>query len=360
MISYWGHYNALKGRSMRYNKFGRTDIKVSNICLGTMTWGQQNSQSQAWEQLDYAVEQGINFIDTAEMYPVPRDEETSGRTEEYIGQWLAERGGRDKVILATKIVGRSPHGWFRNNASSTRLNREQITEAVDKSLGRLKTDYIDLYQIHRQAPDIPIEETLSALTDLVRQGKIRYIGCSTHPAWAVMEAILRAELKGYVRFSVEQPPYNLLDRRIENELLPMAEKYGLGIITWSPLAMGVLVGVYAEEEEYPPDSRAALRGGFYADRVTKKGIQVGNKFVKLAQDAGMSAAQLGILWCKDQPGITAPLIGPEKMEHLVDLLPVLDMTLSDELREACDNLVPPGSAVANFHNTSDWLKGQIL
>jgi len=149
---------------------------------------------------------------------------------------------------------------------------------------------------------VHIEETLSALTDLVRQGKVRYVGCSTFPAWAVMEAILLSEMKGYVRFATEQSPYNLLDRRIENELIPMAQKYGLGIITWSPLAMGVLAGQYTKEDEYPEDSRAALRGGFYADRVTKRGIEIGNQFAKLAKEAGLTSAQLGVLRHGNDPG----------------------------------------------------------
>jgi len=345
---------------MEYRNLGRTGVKVSPLCFGTDCFADPVPEKESAQLLDAAVDAGINLIDTGDSY-------ADGEGEKVIGRTLKASGKRHQVLLATKC----DHGQRRpgltldefvpelavNTSGATRLN---IIKAVERSLKRFQTDYIDLYQIHRQDTEVHIDETLAALTDLVQAGKIRYIGCSTHPAWAVMEAVLRAEMKGYVRYSVEQPPYNLLDRRIENELLPMAEKYGLGVITWSPLAMGVLVGVYAEEENYPPDSRAALRGGFYADRVTKKGIQVGNKFVKLAQDAGMSPAQLGILWCKDQPGITAPLIGPEKMEHLEDLLPVLEMTLSDELREACDNLVPPGSSVANFHNTSDWMKGQIL
>ena len=345
---------------MEYRNLGRTGVKVSPLCLGTDCFADPIPEKDAARILDAAVDAGINLIDTGDSY-------AEGEGEKIIGRTLKASGKRNSVLLATKC----DHGQRRpgltldefvpelgpNMNGPSRLN---IIRAVEESLCRFQTDYIDLYQIHRQDLEVNIEETLGVLTDLVRAGKIRYVGCSTFPAWAVMEAILLSELKGYVRFSVEQPPYNLLDRRIENELLPMAEKYGLGVITWSPLAMGVLVGVYAKEEEYPPDSRAALRGGFYADRVTKKGIQVGNAFVKLAIDAGMTPAQLGILWCKDQPGVTAPLIGPETVEHLEDLLPVLDMTLSDSLREACDNLVPPGSAVANFHNTAGWFKGQIL
>jgi aryl-alcohol dehydrogenase-like predicted oxidoreductase len=163
-----------------------------------------------------------------------------------------------------------------------------------------------------------------------------------------------------VRFVSEESPYNLLDRRIENELIPMAQRLGLGLITWAPMAMGVLAGRYTKESDYPKGSRAALRGGFYADRVTKRGIEVGREFVKLAEEAGINGAQLSILWCKDQPGITAPLVGPRTVKHLEDVLPVLEMKLSDDLRAACDALVSPGSAVADFHNTADWMKATVL
>ena len=228
------------------------------------------------------------------------------------------------------------------------------------SLRRLQTDYIDLYQVHRPSPDIPIDEILGALNDLVRQGKVRYIGCSTHPAWAVMEAIMMSELKGYARYVSEQPPYNLLDRRIENELIPMCQAHGVGLITWAPMAMGVLAGRYQSAQKHPDGSRAGLRGGFYADRVTQRGVELAQDFARLAGEADLSPAQLAILWVKDQPGIAAPLIGPRTLVHLENLLPVGDMKLAESLRAACDDLVPPGSAVANFHNTADWMKMQIV
>jgi aryl-alcohol dehydrogenase-like predicted oxidoreductase len=171
-----------------------------------------------------------------------------------------------------------------------------------------------------------------------------------------MKAVMLSEMRNYARFVSEESPYNLLDRRIENELIPMAQENGLGIITWAPLAHGMLTGVYSKVGEYPSGSRAAARGSFYADRVSAKGIEVGNKFVKVAREAGISPAQLGVLWCKDQPGVTAPLIGPGKVKHLEDLIPVMEMTLDDSLRKACDDLVPPGTAVANFLNTSGWMK----
>lgn len=345
---------------MEYRILGRTGVKVSPLCFGTDCFADPVPEKESAAMLNRAIEAGINLIDTGDSY-------AEGEGERIIGRALKESGMRHSVLLATKC----DHGQRRpgltldefvpdlgaNQSGPTRLN---MMRAVERSLERFQTDYIDLYQIHRQDLTVNIEETLSALTDMVRQGKIRYVGCSTHPAWAVAEAILLSEMKGYVRYVCEQPPYNLLDRRIENELIPLAQRYDLGIITWSPLAMGILVGVYDKADLYPEGSRAALRGGFYADRVTQKGIEVGREFVKLAQEAGLSPAQLGILWCKDQPGVTAPLIGPETMEHLEDLIPVLGMTLSDELREACDNLVPPGSAVANFHNTAGWLKAQII
>jgi aryl-alcohol dehydrogenase-like predicted oxidoreductase len=227
-------------------------------------------------------------------------------------------------------------------------------------LRRLQTDHIDLYQLHRPSFDIPMDETLGALTDLVRQGKVRYIGSSTAPAWKVMEGLMVSELKGYVRFVSEQPPYNLLDRRIENELVPMCQAHGLGILPWSPLAMGMLAGRYSDPKNYPSGSRASLRGGIYAERITTRGIEVGNKFVELAKARGISAAQLALLWVKDQPGVTAPLMGPRTLEQLEHFLPVMDMALDKETRRACDQLVPPGSVVASFHNSAPWMKMRLV
>jgi len=195
---------------------------------------------------------------------------------------------------------------------------------------------------------------------LVRQGKVRYIGSSTAPAWKVMEGVLVSELKGYARFVSEQPPYNLLDRRIENELVPMCQAYNLGILPWSPMAMGILAGRYSDAKALPPDSRAKLRGGIYAERVTTAGIEVGKKFVRLARNHALKPAQLAVLWVKDQPGITAPLIGPRTLGQLEEFLPVLEMKLESSLRSACDKLVPPGSVVANFHNSAPWMKMKLV
>jgi aryl-alcohol dehydrogenase-like predicted oxidoreductase len=277
-----------------------------------------------------------------------------GESERIIGQALKVNGRRHQTIVATKVhypVGPGPND--RGNS------RRHIIQACEDSLRRLGTDYIDLYQTHRPDFGIPLDETLGALTDLVRQGKVRYIGSSTAPAWHVMEALMVSQLRGLARFVTEQPPYNLLDRRIENELVPMCQRHGLGIIPWSPLAMGLLAGRYADAGNPPPGSRAARRGGIYAERVTPRAIEVGNRFVALARGHGIDPAQLAILWIKDQPGITAPIIGPRTVTQLENLLPVLGMSLSDELRAACDALVPPGSAAANFHNSAPWMKMRL-
>jgi aryl-alcohol dehydrogenase-like predicted oxidoreductase len=174
-----------------------------------------------------------------------------------------------------------------------------------------------------------------------------------------MESLMVSEANGFARFVSEQPPYNLLDRRIENELIPLCQTYGLGILAWSPLAMGLLAGRYQEDSVIPADSRATLRGGIYAQRITDRAIQVGTKFVQLAQSLGFSAAQLAIVWVKDQPGITAPLIGPRNLEQLEHLLPVLEIKLDQKLQAACDELVSPGTAVADFHNSSGWMKMRV-
>jgi 1-deoxyxylulose-5-phosphate synthase len=332
---------------MEYRSLGRTGVKISSLCLGTDNFGNPTTESESTAIINRALDASINLIDTSNSY-------ANGESERIIGRALEQNGRRQQVLIATKA--HYPVGPGPNERGNSRLH---LISACDQSLRRLKTDYIDLYQLHRPSFDIPIDETLAALTDLVRQGKVRYIGSSTAPAWKVVEALMVSEMKGYARFISEQPPYNLLDRRIENELVPLSQAYGLGLLPWSPLAMGLLAGRYSEGSVYPADSRASLRGGIYADRITARAILVGNKFVRLAQSVGMSPAQLAVLWAKDQPGITAPLIGPRTLEQLEHLLPVLQMNLDEALRAACDELVPQGSAVANFHNSAGWMRMQI-
>ena len=333
---------------MEYRTLGRSGVKIAPLALGTDNFANPTSKEESIKIINRALEAGINLIDTSNVY-------AGGKSERIIGEALAENGRRHQVLIATKA--HYPVGPGPNDRGNSRLH---LMKACEDSLSRLKTDYIDLYQLHRPCFDIPIDETLGALTDLVRQGKVRYIGSSTAPAWKVIEGILVSELKGYARFVSEQPPYNLLDRRIENELIPMCQAYNLGILPWSPMAMGILAGRYSDAKALPPDSRAKLRGGIYAERVTAAGIEVGKKFVQLAKDYGLQPAQLAVLWVKDQPGITAPLIGPRTLEQLEEFLPVLEMKLESSLRSACDKLVPPGSVVANFHNSAPWMKMKLV
>lgn len=332
---------------MEYRNLGRTGVKVAPLALGTDNILNPTPADEAERILLRAIEAGINLIDTSNSY-------SQGSSEEVIGQVLARHGLRDQVVLATKA--HYPTGPGPNDRGNSRYH---LIKACEDSLRRLRTDHIDLYQLHRPVFEMPIDESLSALTDLVRQGKIRYIGSSTAPAWKVMEGILTSELKGYVRFVSEQPPYNLLDRRIENELVPLAQAHQLALISWSPMAMGMLAGRYSPNQPRPQDSRAALRGGIYAERVSQRAIEVANQFVELARQSGHDPAQLAVLWVKDQPGLTAPILGPRTLEQLEHLLPVAQMKLSDDLRAACDALVPPGSAVANFHNSAPWMKMRV-
>jgi 1-deoxyxylulose-5-phosphate synthase len=327
---------------MEYKTLGRTGVKISPLVLGTDNFANPTSESECIAIINKALDSGINLIDTSNSY-------AKGESERIIGRALKENGRRDEILIATKA--HYPVGPGPNDQGNSRLH---LIKACEDSLKRLQTDHIDLYQVHRPDFNIPQEETLSALNDLVRQGKVRYIGSSTAPAWKVMEGLMICELKGYVKFATEQPPYNLLDRRIENELIPMCQSQGLGLITWSPLAMGMLTGRYQTINKLPDDSRATLRGGIYAERVTAKAIEIGLKFVKLAEKMGLSPAQTALLWVKDQPGITAPIIGPRTLDQLLHFIPVLEMNATTDILKACDDIVPPGTSVANFHNTSGW------
>ena len=332
---------------MEYRSLGRTGVKVSPLCLGTMNFGGPTPKDESIHIIHAAIDCGINFIDTANTY-------NAGETERVVGKALRPGNRRDQVVLATKCF--FPMGDGPNDRGASRYH---VLKACEDSLRRLDTDHIDLYQLHRPDFEIPIDETLSALTALVHQGKVRYIGCSTYPAWKVMEALLVSEHKGYARYVTEQPPYNLLDRRIENELVPLALNYSLGLIPWSPLAMGMLAGRYPVDGSFPEGSRAARMGSFYAERINRRGLEIGASVAQMAAERGLTAAQLAILWVKDQPGITAPIIGPRTMQHLEHMLPLLEMRLSDEDRPLFDRLNPPGSAVSDFHNTSGWMKMRL-
>lgn len=333
---------------MEYRKLGRSGVLVSPLCLGTMNFGGTTNAEDSFAIMQKAVESGINFFDTANVY-------NKGESERITGKFLRENNLRDQVFLATKVYGRV--GDLPNEGGSTRYH---IIKACEDSLQRLQTDHIDLYQLHRPPLTHPQDETLRAFDDLVRTGKVRYLGCSTHPAWMVMEALSISERYGLNRYISEQPPYNLLDRRIENELIPLCQKYDLAIIPWSPLAMGVLAGRYTQAGSYPDGSRAQSWDETMSQaRITQPGIEAGEAVSKMAQERGLTASQLSLLWVKDQPGITAPIIGPRTLAHLEDALGIIDQRLNDADRPLFDKLVHPGTAVADFHNSNDWMKARI-
>lgn len=328
---------------MHTRPFGRTGLRVSPLALGTDNFLNPTPEPEAQAMLEMALDAGINLIDTSNSYK-------KGEAERIIGQTLKRLKRRDQAIIATKVY--YPTGSGANDFGNS---RKHILKACEDSLRRLETDYIDLYQLHR-LDETPPEETLSALHDLVQRGWVRYIGCSTAPAWRIVEMLQLAQTHGWKRLVSEQPPYNLLDRRIENELVPMCQKYGLALLPWSPMGMGMLAGRYAGQST---NSRAELRGGIYAERVTPKAVEVGNRFAALARQHGYDPALLALLWVKDQPCVTAPIIGPRTLEQLEQMLPALEQSFPKELLPMCDALVPAGSAAANFLNSSGWSKQRL-
>lgn len=332
---------------MDYRTLGRTGVQVSPLCLGAMNFPEPSGESQSLKIINRALDGGINFIDTANVY-------NRGESEKIVGRALKENGRRSEVVLATKVYGKMGDGPNESGAS-----RFHIIQSCEDSLRRLQTDHIDLYQLHRPGLGIPQDETLRAFDDLIRAGKVRYVGCSTHPAWFTMEALAISEKLGLNRYISEQPPYNLLDRRIENELVPLADKYGLGLLPWSPLAGGILAGRYDNVQTFPDGSRAA-RAEWFSKRVTQAGIDVAVKVGEMAKERGLTTAQLALLWVKDQPGVTSPIIGPRTLAHLDDALGIMDKNLEEADRPLFDALVHPGNAVADFHNSNDWMKARII
>jgi aryl-alcohol dehydrogenase-like predicted oxidoreductase len=332
---------------METRSLGRTGVMVSSLCLGAMNFGGPTNEEDAFAILRRAIEGGINFIDTANVY-------NAGESERIVGKFLQETGLRDQIVLATKVFGRVGDG--ANDAGGSRYH---IIKACEDSLRRLQTDHIDLYQQHRPSLTIPQDESLRAYDDLVKAGKVRYIGSSTFPAWMVMEALAISEKCNLVRFVSEQPPYNLVDRRVENELIPLCQKYGLAVLPWSPLAGGILAGRYSSREQYPEGSRATRSGSFFTERISQAALDVAHKLGELAQDRGMTPSQLALLWLKDQPGVTAPIIGPRTLAHLEDALPLLEKNLDESDRPLFDEIVHPGNTVADFHNSNPWMKTRI-
>jgi aryl-alcohol dehydrogenase-like predicted oxidoreductase len=328
---------------MEYRRLGRSGLQISVLALGTMNFGKSTEKGEAFRIIDTAIDAGINLLDCADVY-------AAGESERILGEALKRNGKRDKVLLTSKVFNRTGPG--PNDLGNS---RHHILESCDKSLQRLQTDHIDIYFLHRTDFNVPQEESLAALDLLVQQGKARHLACSTHPAWRTVEALLLAEKHHYPKFICEQPPYNLLDRRIENEIIPMCQTYDLGIMSWSPLAHGVLAGRYTDAAHFPEGSRGTLRT-VYRKRITQEGIEIGKTFAQKAKEKGCTAAQLAVAWVLHQPGITSTILGPRTLEQFESLLPAVEIHLDDDLLTFCDQLVPPGGHVANYFNTSRWMK----
>ncbi|MFL4997803.1 MAG: aldo/keto reductase [Microvirga sp.] len=333
---------------MEYRRLGRTDLNVSLLCLGTMTWGQQNTEADGHAQMDYALEQGINFFDTAELYSIPPRPETQGSTERIIGSWFKARGSRDKVILASKVIGRSDSTWYRDDGSKGELSRAQIEEAVNKSLKRLQTDYIDLYQIHwpdrpmpwgsnptifrhQEGQSHPIAETVEIMTDLVKAGKIRHFGLSNESAWGTMTFLKYADAKGQARVQSVQNAYNLLNRTYEVALAEVTMHENVSLLAYSPLAQGYLTGKYLDGAR-PPGARTTLfsRGQRYENPTAEAAIR---KYIALAKEFGLDPAQMALAFVNSRPFLTSNIIGATSMEQLKTDIASIDVTITPELEE---------------------------
>ena len=333
---------------MERRPLGRSGVDVTACCLGTMTWGQQNTEAEGHAQLDRAIDRGVDFIDTAELYSIPPRPETAGSTEAIIGSWLAARGGRDRLVIATKIVGRSPMTWFRANGEGTRITRAQIDEAVEASLRRLQTDYIDLYQLHwpdrglggfgatgfRDYPDdyAPFDDQLGWLADHVAKGNIRWLGVSNETSWGVMRFLEEAETRGLPRLVSIQNAYSVLNRTFETGLAEIAMREDVGLLAYSPLAQGTLTGKYLAGA-LPPGSRRALFDRM--QRYEKPGAEPAVRaFIALARDHGWDPAQLAIRFADTRAFTTATIIGATSMEQLDTALDAFEQPWTDEIEEA--------------------------
>lgn len=319
---------------MQTRSLGRSGLQVPELCLGTMTFGLQTNEQVSCDILDRALDRGLDFLDTADVYPLGGKLEDVGRTEEILGRWMEARGNRDRILLATKCRGRMGPG-----SNDEGLSRQHILRAVDESLRRLRTDWLDLYQTHFFDPNTPIDETLRALDDLVRSGKVRYIGCSNYPAWRLGEALAASERLGVARYESVQPRYNLLYREIETELLPLCAAQGLGVLVYNPLAGGLLAGKYRQGEEPSQGSRFTLgtAAKIYQWRYWQPAqFEAVEALNKLAEERGMNLVSVSIAWVLEQPGISSVIIGASRPDQLDASFAALELKLDDDLREACD------------------------
>lgn len=335
---------------MKTRRLGHTGLQVTELCLGTMTWGEQNSEAEAHAQMDYAVAQGINFFDAAEMYPVPPRAETQGRTEQYIGSWFARSGRRKDIVLATKITGPGDFAYLRGGA---KLDRKSVLAACDSSLKRLQTDTIDLYQVHwperntnyfgklgyaprDDAKATPIEETLSALDELVKAGKVRHIGISNETPWGLAEYLRLHREKNLPRVVSVQNPYNLLNRSYEIGLAEFTHREQIGLLAYSPLAFGVLSGKYLDGAR-PANARITLFKRFtrYTSEQAEAAVRA---YVALARQHGLDPAQMALAYVTSRSFVTSSIIGATTMEQLRANIASADLTLSEEVQQGIEKI----------------------
>jgi len=325
---------------MEYRALGRTGLKVSQLCLGTMMFGGKTDEEESFRIIDHAINEGVNFIDTADVY-------AGNESERIIGKALAGEGKRDNIILATKFNFANPA-----DRNARGLSRRHVINACDASLKRLNTEWIDLYQMHRCSAAIPIDETLRALDDLVKAGKIRYIGGSMFPAWRIVESLWVAKELGLNRLICEQPAYHLLDRTAEREVIPAAQSFGMAIIPWGPLCGGLLSGKYNRDEQ--------VEGARWQDgkdnanrRATDHTWEVLDFLGAMASDKGCSMSQLALAWNMAQPGVTAPIIGPRTFAQVEDNLQAVHVELTEEDLARIDDLVPPKGYVVRYYDEAN-------
>ncbi|MEE2695280.1 MAG: NADP(H)-dependent aldo-keto reductase [Pseudomonadota bacterium] len=337
---------------MKYKNLGNTNIKVSLICLGTMTWGEQNSEKEGFEQMDYALSEGVNFFDTAELYPVPPKKATWGSTESIIGKWLKSRKCRSKIILASKVTGRSGMKWFRNK--ETRLDKEQINKAIDGSLKRLNTDYIDLYQLHwpdrksnffgklgykheDESDFIDIKTQLEVVAENIKVGKIRYLGLSNETPWGLMKFLSVSEKYNLPRVVSVQNPYSLLNRSYEVGMAEISIREQCGLLAYSPLAFGMLTGKY-DSGAKPDGARLTLYGDMFTRYTKPKGLKYSEKFNDLAKKNNLTPTQMALSFVNGRDFLTSNIIGATNLIQLKENIQSFKIELSDDLQEEIENI----------------------
>jgi aryl-alcohol dehydrogenase-like predicted oxidoreductase len=325
---------------MEYRPLGRTGVRVSALCLGTMNFGTRTDLEASCDIIDRALDEGVNFIDTANLYG-------SGKSEEAVGRALKRDGKRARVVLATKVH----FSMDDSDPNASGNTRRHILEQCEASLQRLQTDYIDLYQLHRAQPEVPIDETLRALDDLIRAGKVRYIGTSTFAGWQLVESFWVSKELALNRFVSEQPPYNLLDRRIERELIPMAQTFGIAVLPWSPLGGGLLTGKYKRGQPKPEDSRYHVnrKASDIKNRWNERVFDVVEGLEPIARSKRTSLPKFALAWVLAQPAVTSPIAGPRTMEQLEEYLDATTVKITAADREAVDQVLPPGEHVSPFY-----------